>query len=100
MSAVRPVPSVRPTLVFDGECGICRTWVDYWHKLTGDAVCYRPYQGAARDYPQIPIEEFRRAMQLIEPDPKVPGGKVYAGAAAQYRLLRYAPGARLVVVAL
>ena len=92
MSEVRSLPAERPTLVFDGECGICRTWVDYWYKLTGDKVCYRPYQGAARDFPQIPLEEFRRAMQLVEPDAKVAGGKVYAGAAAQYRLLRYAPG--------
>ena len=20
----------RPTLVYDGDCGICRYWVDYW----------------------------------------------------------------------
>jgi len=76
----------RPTLVFDGECGICRTWVDYWQQLTGDRVVYRPYQEAAPDFPAIPVEDFKRAMQLIEPD-----GRAYAGAAANYRLFRYAP---------
>jgi predicted DCC family thiol-disulfide oxidoreductase YuxK len=81
------MPSTRPTLVFDGTCGICRTWVDYWQKLTGDRILYRPYQEAAPDFPAIPLEEFKRAMQLIEPD-----GQAYAGAAADFRLLRYTPG--------
>ena len=80
---------LRPTLVFDGDCGICRTWVDYWHQLTGDRVAYRPYQEAAQDFPNIPLEEFKRAMQLVEPD-----GKTYAGAAATFRLLTYAPARR------
>lgn len=80
------MPSVSPTLVYDGDCGICRTWVDYWQKLTGKAVAYRPYQQAAPDFPEIPLEEFKRAMTLVEPD-----GTAYAGAAATYRLLTYAP---------
>lgn len=77
---------LRPTLIFDGDCGICRTWVDYWGKLTGDKVVYRPYQEARTDFPQIPADEFRRAMQFVLPD-----GTVYAGAAATFRLLTYAP---------
>ena len=72
--------------VFDGDRGICRTWVDYWGKLTGDQVGYRPYQEGGKDFPQIPLPEFQRAMQLIEPD-----GTVYAGAAATFRLLTFAP---------
>jgi len=31
-------PLVRSTLVFDGDCGICRYWVDYWRGLTGERV--------------------------------------------------------------
>ncbi len=81
------MPQPRPTLVFDGDCGICRTWVDYWRQLTGEAVDYRPYQEAAADFPAISLAEFSRAMQLVEPD-----GRSYAGAAANYRLYRYAPG--------
>ena len=77
----------RPTLVYDGDCGICRYWVDYWQALTGDRVVYRPYQEAAADFPAIPLEAFRRSIQLIEPD-----GSMYAGAAATYRVLRHAPG--------
>src|ERR1700730_15613289 len=77
----------RPTLVYDGDCGICRYWVDYWQGLTGARVIYRPYQEAAGDFPAIPLEAFRHAIQLIEPD-----GKVYSGAAATYRVLRQVPG--------
>lgn len=75
-----------PTFVFDGDCGICRTWVDYWRQVTGDRVAYRPYQEAGGDFPGIPIADFQRASQLIEPD-----GQVLSGAAATFKLLSYAP---------
>jgi len=77
----------RPTLVYDGDCGICCYWVNYWQGLTSDHIVYRPYQEAAADFPTIPLEAFRRAIQLIEPE-----GRVYEGAAATYRVLRHAPG--------
>jgi len=77
----------RPTLVYDGDCGICRYWVDYWQALTGERVVYRPYQEAAADFPSIPVATFRHAIQLIEP-----GGHVYSGAAATFRVLREIPG--------
>ena len=32
-----------PLLVFDGDCGFCRYWVEYWRQLTGERVNYRPY---------------------------------------------------------
>src|SRR5260221_4360557 len=76
-----------PTLVYDGECGICRYWVTYWQDLTEDRVIYRAYQEAAADFPSIPVSAFQRAIQLIEPD-----GHVYSGAAATFRVLRHAPG--------
>src|SRR5580693_925782 len=75
-----------PTLVFDGDCGICRYWVSYWRELTEERVDYRPYQAAAADFPQIPPDAFQRAIQLIEPD-----GRVYSGAAATFRVLRPPP---------
>jgi predicted DCC family thiol-disulfide oxidoreductase YuxK len=76
----------RATFVFDGDCGICRTWVDYWRQLTGDKVAYRPYQEAAADFTAIPADEFKHAVQFIDPD-----GQVYSGAGATFRLLSYAP---------
>ena len=73
-------------LVYDGDCGICREWVRYWEQLTGDTVVYRPYQDAAADYPDISVEEFKRAIQLIEAD-----GSVAGGADAAFRLYRNLP---------
>jgi predicted DCC family thiol-disulfide oxidoreductase YuxK len=77
----------RATFIFDGDCGICRTWVDYWRLLTGDRVVYRPYQEAARDYSAIPAGDFRKAVQLVAAD-----GEILAGGAATFKLLSYAPG--------
>ena len=77
----------RETLVYDGDCEICRYWVEYWKQQTGEHVVYRPYQEAASDFPTIKLEDFRHAIQLIEPD-----GQTYAGAAATYRVLRHAGG--------
>lgn len=81
---------MRPTLIYDGDCGICGYWVSYWQGLTGERVLYRPYQEAAADYPGIPAQAFPLAIQLIEPD-----GRTYSGAAATYRVLRHAPGRAL-----
>jgi len=75
------------TLVYDGDCTVCRYWVVYWQGLTHGRVVFRAYQEAAADFPAIPSEAFRRAIQLIEPD-----GRVYSGAAATFRVLRHAPG--------
>ena len=74
-------------MVYDGDCGICRYWVDYWQGLTGERVIYRPYQEAAVDFPAIPLEAFQHAIQLIEPD-----GRIHSGAAATYRVLCHVPG--------
>jgi predicted DCC family thiol-disulfide oxidoreductase YuxK len=76
-----------PTLIYDGDCAICRSWVGYWHELTQDRVAYRPYQEAAADFSAIPSAAFRHSIQLIEPD-----GRVFAGAAAVFRLLRHSSG--------
>jgi len=79
--------AARATLVFDGQCAICRSWVSYWQRLTNERVVYRPYQDAAAEFPAMPRDAFERAIWLIEPD-----GQVFSGAAATYRVLRYAPG--------
>jgi len=75
------------TLVYDGDCAVCRYWVIYWQGLTHGRVVFRAYQDAAADFPAIPLRAFQRAIQLIEPD-----GRVYSGAAATFRVLRHAPG--------
>ena len=75
--------SKSPILVYDGDCGICLEWVNYWRKYTGETVAYLPYQKAAVDYPKISIESFKQSIQYIETD-----GKITAGAEACLRLLK------------
>lgn len=73
----------RPLLVFDGDCGFCRFWVERWRHRTDGAVDYEPFQSPeiARRYPQIPVENFEAAVHLFEPD-----GSVSSGAEAVFRL--------------
>jgi len=58
----------RPLLIYDGDCGFCKYWMRYWHKLTGDRVAYAPYQEVAAHYPDIPVAAFQKAVQYIAPD--------------------------------
>jgi predicted DCC family thiol-disulfide oxidoreductase YuxK len=80
-----PNPPALPLLVFDGDCGFCRTWVARWRRTVGERVAYQPYQVAAARFPAIPRARFRQAVQLILPD-----GEVYGGAEAVFRTLALA----------
>jgi lipase maturation factor 1 len=60
----------RPVLIYDGECHFCGRWVVRWQEMTGDRVIYRPSQEAAADYPEIPAEDFDRAVQWVGTDGK------------------------------
>lgn len=74
----------RPTtLLYDGECGICREWVDYWRHLTGNRVEYYPYQQVADNYPDIAQQDLADAIHLIEAN-----GTISKGAKAAYSLVR------------
>ena len=77
--------------IFDGDCGICRTWVDYWRAADRRPRCISPLPGGGGRFPRISPPRISSARcSSIEPD-----GRVYAGAAATFRLLSYAPGAQL-----
>ena len=84
-----PDPSTAnvPLLIFDGDCSFCRLWIEYWKRLTDGAIAYAPYQEVAERFPQIPGENFKRAVQLI-----LPGGEVLSAAHAVFRSLAYVPG--------
>ncbi|MGH7162892.1 MAG: lipase maturation factor family protein, partial [Planctomycetota bacterium] len=57
-----------PVLLYDGACGFCRRSVERMRARTGDRVSYEPYQTAAARFPEVPVQECRRAIQLIEAD--------------------------------
>jgi predicted DCC family thiol-disulfide oxidoreductase YuxK len=81
-----PNPPAKPLLVFDGDCGFCRTWVARWRRTVGPRVDYEELQSAGARFPTIPRSRFRRALQLILPD-----GEVFEGAEAVFRTLALDP---------
>jgi len=80
-----------PTLIYDGECGICRTSVELVRRWDREHVLrVVPFQDAAAvaRFP-IALPALAAAMHLVLPD-----GRVYAGADAIPELLRLFPGKR------
>jgi predicted DCC family thiol-disulfide oxidoreductase YuxK len=76
-----------PVMLYDGECGFCRLWIERWRRETGDRVRYLPYQspGLLRRYGIAPWQA-RAAVQLIESD-----GRRTQGAPAVFRALGRSP---------
>jgi predicted DCC family thiol-disulfide oxidoreductase YuxK len=65
--------------------------VGRWQTRAGGRFDVVPYQDAAARFPTLPVEFFRQAVRLIEPD-----GRVSSGAEAVFRGLALAPdGGRL-----
>jgi len=79
--------SGRPLVIFDGQCGFCRIWIEYWKQLTGDRVDYAPSQEVGPQYPQIAAEAFSQSVQLAMPE-----GEIVSGARAVFLTLTFAPG--------
>jgi lipase maturation factor 1 len=79
--------AVPPVVIFDGRCGFCRIWIEYWKALTGGRVAYAASQDVGSLYPQIPAKNFSESVQLV-----MPGGEVLSGARAVFVTLTYAPG--------
>ena len=74
----------KPLLIWDGQCDFCRLWIERWREITGGKVDYATYQQIAHQFPEIAVEQFKRAMAFIEPD-----GETFFAAEAVYRSLRY-----------
>ena len=89
--AVAEPPPRRPTLIYDGECGICRQAVERLRRWDREhTLQYVPFQDdAAVSRFGIALPALAAAMHLILPD-----GRVYAGADAAPELLRMLPGKR------
>ena len=74
-------------MIFDGDCGFCRGWVTRWQRRTADRVDFAPFQEAAAQFPEVPIERFQRAVQLVAID-----GSMTQGANAVFQILRVGAG--------
>jgi len=70
-------------LIFDGDCGFCRLWIERWRDQTTQLVDFEPSQNPdiSRRFSEIPQQQFARAVQLIEVD-----GRVSEAAEAVFRL--------------
>lgn len=73
---------MQPLLIFDGRCGFCRIWIDYWKRLTAGRIDFVPSQEVGDRFPQISREAFAQAVQLVRPD-----GTVASGARAVFETL-------------
>lgn len=77
-------PPPKPLLIWDGECHFCKLWIERWREITAGKVDYATYEQAAHQFPEISVEQFKRAMAFIEPD-----GETFFAAEAVYRSLGY-----------
>jgi predicted DCC family thiol-disulfide oxidoreductase YuxK len=77
-------PPTKPLLVYDGDCSFCSRWVARWRCGGAEEVDAEPFQTAAERFPEIPRENFGRAVHLIEPT-----GQVYRGATAAFAALAH-----------
>ncbi len=84
---MKPQGYDNPVLIYDGDCGFCRLWSGRWRDLTADRIRYAPFQEVAPQFPDIPRENFARAVHLILPD-----GRVLTAAHAVFCSLAVTPG--------
>ncbi len=73
---------MKPLLIYDGDCGFCKQWIERFRRITGDRVEYAPSQEVGDRYPQISRQQFLESVWLIEPN-----GKITAAAEAVFRAL-------------
>ena len=75
-------PPPKPLLIWDGDCHFCRMWIERWRATTAGEIDYATYQEAADRFPEIPREQFQRAVVLVDEN-----GEVFTAARAVYQSL-------------
>lgn len=75
-------------MIYDGDCSFCTRWVRRWESSSAGRVEFLPYQDprVGREFPELPIAECEKAVQLIAAD-----GVIYSGAEAVFRALASNP---------
>ncbi len=71
-------------MIFDGDCGFCRFWIERWRAWTKERVEYIPFQDptVGQRFPEIPVADCETAVQLVARD-----GRVYRAAEAVFQSL-------------
>ena len=69
-----------PLLIYDGRCGFCKIWIEYWKKLTGDALRYEA------------TDEAGPSVRLV-----LTGGETLTGARAVFTALQDVEGRRWLI---
>jgi lipase maturation factor 1 len=77
-------PPARPVMIFDGDCGFCRFWIERWKHWTGGRVEFVPYQepSVAARFPEVPVSDCETSVQLVTTD-----GRVRSAAEAVFQSL-------------
>ncbi|MDE0043894.1 MAG: lipase maturation factor family protein, partial [Candidatus Poribacteria bacterium] len=73
-------PPSLPLVIYDADCDFCRFWIARWRHVTSEHVDYVSSQEVGGQFPEIPHENYQRAVQLVNPD-----GEVFCGAEAVFR---------------
>lgn len=74
----------KAVLIYDGDCGFCKRWVERWRGRTGETVEYVASRQAGERFPRLNPEELEHAVFFLEPD-----GRQSRAAEAVFRLLTY-----------
>lgn len=77
-------PPPKPLMIWDGECHLCRRWIERWREITQGEVDYEASQQIGNRFPEISREQFERLVMYIEKD-----GAVSSGAEAVFRSLQF-----------
>ncbi len=80
-------PGERPLMIYDGDCAFCIRWIERWKVWTGGRIDYVDSQSVAERFPEIPLDRFERAVQLVQTN-----GEVVEGAEAVLLCLKDTPG--------
>jgi hypothetical protein len=80
-------------MIWDGECHFCKRWIERWREITAGKVDYATYQEAAARFPEIPVEQFKRAVAFIEPDGEAFFGHFVGSTRATRFYISFAVGA-------
>lgn len=57
--------TLRPILVYDGNCDFCRFWVDRWRRMAYTEVDFEPYQQLPAHFHGISRDQFAQSVYLI-----------------------------------